>query len=459
MIHVGNNLDILPTLPADHFDSIVTDPPYGLGFMGKEWDHSVPGEPFWAAMLRVAKPGAYLVAFGAPRLYHRMACAIEDAGWEIRDTLMWVYGSGFPKSRDVSDAMARRIAGQTLEASARAINPDVYRVTAFLREARNKAGWTNARIDALFGTHGMAGHWTTGASQPACPSVRQWEALKIALGFGDELDALVEQLASTERPEDWGEGGGSDGPFLAGLERNRNATPAGAWGTALKPAWEPIVMARKPIRGSVAANVIAYGTGALNIGGCRVGDVGGTRKADTSETTDSVNAYGNGLNGGGVEPINAGRWPSNLAHDGSDEVVALFPEEVVVPAGPQAPVQVTGCLFGSPEPDPEPVVPVAAPEGGSAARFFYCAKASSDDRHDGLEANIHPTVKPTALMRWLCRLVTPPGGHVLDPFTGSGSTGRGAIAEGFTFTGIELNPEYAAIAAARTQVVQPGLGL
>lgn len=453
MILVGNNLEVLPTLPADHFDSIVTDPPYGLGFMGKEWDHAVPGQPFWEAMLRVAKPGAYLVAFGAPRLYHRMACYIEDAGWELRDTLMWVYGSGFPKSLDVSDAMARRLAGEQLQAGSRAVNPDVYRVTAFLREARIKAGWTNARIDALFGTTGMAGHWTTSASQPACPSLRQWGVLKEQLGFGDELDDLVAQLCSTERPEDWGAGGGDRGPFLDALKNNPNPTPAGAWGTALKPAWEPIVLARKPLRGTVAANIMAYGTGALNIGGCRVGTEGGTRKADPAAAGQSTseNAYGNGLNGGGVEALNAGRWPSNLAHDGSPEVERLFLT------------------------DPD----------GSSARFFYNAKAQRDDRNDGCDEfaprplnwssgdanpgsfqgagtdrssrNFHPTVKPTELMRWLCRLVTPPGGHVLDPFCGSGSTGRGAIAEGFQFTGIEMNPEYAAIAEARTRVVQPGL--
>lgn len=454
MILVGNNLEVLPTLEADSFDSIVTDPPYGLGFMGKEWDHAVPGQPFWEAMLRVAKPGAFLVAFGAPRLYHRMACYIEDAGWELRDTLMWVYGSGFPKSLDVSDAMARRLAGEQLQVGSRAINPDVYRVTAFLREARIKAGWTNARIDALFGTTGMAGHWTTGASQPACPSVRQWGVLKTALGFGDELDALVEQLASTERPEDWGAGGGDRGPFLEALKNNPDPTPAGDWGTALKPAWEPIVLARKPLRGTVAANVIAYGTGALNIGGCRIGGGDERQHPESIKNEDAErnrNCYGAGLQGSLAATTTLGRWPANLVHDGSPEVAKLFLTD----------------------------------GDGSAARFFYSPKAQRSDRNDGCDEfapkplnwssgdanpgsfqgdgtdrtsrNFHPTVKPTELMRWLCRLVTPPAGHVLDPFCGSGSTGRGAIAEGFRFTGIELSPEYAAIAEARTKVVQPGL--
>jgi site-specific DNA-methyltransferase (adenine-specific) len=279
------------------------------------------------------------------------------------------------------------------------ISPDVYRVTAFLREARERAGWTNHQVDNLFGTNGMAGHWTTSGSQPAVPSVRQWEVLKQHLGFGGELDGLVAELGASERPDGWGAGDGREHGILAGHDRAMGATQS--WGTALKPALEPITVARKPPAGTVTNNVRAHGTGALNLDGCRIG-------AD-------------------------GRWPANLIHDGNEEVLALL---------------------------------------GDAARFFYCAKASKRDRDEGLEgfqksrtagsgalrdgnrdtearANIHPTVKPTDLMAYLVRLVTPPGGLVLDPFMGSGSTGKAAMREGFNFIGCELSPEYLAIAEAR----------
>ena len=368
MIHVGNCLDILPTMAANSVDAIVTDPPYGLGFMGKEWDHSVPGEPFWREMLRVAKPGAYLLAFGGTRTFHRLACAIEDAGWELRDTLMWVYGSGFPKSHN----------------------------------------------------------------------------------------------------GEWG-------------------------GTALKPAWEPIIMARKPLIGTVEANWREHGTGGLNIDGCRI-DPGIPVGGGGNGRASIPNGYGSGLTKEAgtrevVQPHDLGRWPANLIHDGSEEVLACFPDAPGQQrdTGPQFDrnAQVYGHFAGVSE-------HAARGDSGSAARFFYCAKASREDRDSGLEygpkrlfgmsgaaaaaargehydngdggvnktklvGNFHPTVKPTELMRWLCRLVTPAGGLVLDPFTGSGSTGRAAIAEGMQFVGIELNPEYAAIAERRIQIMQPGL--
>lgn len=507
MIHVGDCLEVMRTLDAASVDSIVTDPPYGLGFMGKAWDHAVPGAPFWTEMLRVAKPGAYLVAFGGTRTFHRMACAIEDAGWEIRDTAMWVYGSGFPKSHN----------------------------------------------------------------------------------------------------GEWG-------------------------GTALKPAWEPIIMARKPFKGTVEANWREHGTGALNIDGCRVpadaGDVvtfdrhAGDRGRDQYRTGTVANA----------RPSEIGRWPANLIHDGSEEVVALFPQSngqqgdlvghyrdraskntygdmraardalargdsgsaarffaqhqlsdedwlwqhlslaptegssfalqndrvvsalsgaatLALPGGTLCAVArapstsataselrrlatalietiqrtASACWLGqrqgersrsashvravvaheptgtttitvshwksdgSAEPVTFSITATNSEAGAKDSRFRYCAKADRADRNDGCDGmaerpllwssgaqspgtfqaegtrraseNNHPTVKPTDLMRWLCRLVTPAEGLVLDPFAGSGSTGRGAIAEGFQFVGIELDPEYARIAEARIRAVQPGLPL
>jgi DNA modification methylase len=354
-------------------DSIVTDPPYELGFMGKGWDRSgVAFDPStWTAALRVLKPGGHLVAFGGTRTYHRMVCAIEDAGFEIRDQLAWIYGSGFPKSHN----------------------------------------------------------------------------------------------------GEWG-------------------------GTALKPAWEPIVLARKPLIGTVEANWQKYGTGALNIAECRIGTgddkaTGGTGgipcrhsehesrtgEASANRRYDTVGGTDFAMTPGprGGDPL--GRWPANIIHDGSDEVLAAFPDA----PGQQGDLsghsrdRLSLGIFGDMKAARDAL---ARGDDGSAARFFYCAKASGEDRNEGCSglpertggmvsntsgqhitrrdggapgprANHHPTVKPTDLMRWLTRLVTPKGGLVLDPFMGSGSTGKAAMLEGFRFIGMDLSDEYIEIARAR----------
>lgn len=383
-IRRGDCLALLRQMPESSIDSIVTDPPYGLSFMGQQWDHDVPGVKVWAECFRVLKPGGHLLAFAGTRTQHRMAQRIEDAGFQIRDMIAWAYGSGFPKSCNVTESMEHYLAGEPPAVVTPFVRPDVYRITAFLRAARDKAGWTNRQIDALFGTNGMAGHWTTAGSQPQVPSLPQWKVLQEALGFGNEWDALVAEIGAKERPE--GSAQDAKPRFLQSLDKTRVSAPADGWGTGLKPALEPITVARKPPKGSTAHNVRALGTGALNIRDCRVPFTG--KESGKSE---------------------AGRWPANLLHDGSEEV--------------------TGVL-------------------GEAARFFYCPKASKQDREAG---NSHPTVKPTDLMRYLCRLVTPPGGTVLDPFMGSGSTGKAAVLEGFRFVGCELSDEYADIAMARIQ--------
>lgn len=311
LIH-SDCLEALKNLPDNSVDSVVTDPPYGLSFMGKKWDYDVPSEEIWAECLRVLKPGGHLLAFAGTRTQHRMAVRIEDVGFEIRDMIAWVYGSGFPKSHNLKD--------------------------------------------------------------------------------------------------DWK-----------------------GWGTALKPALEPITVARKPLCGTVAENVQTYGTGALNIDGCRVGrdadDVSGWSQTGSKASENRAMSGGNYARD--AKPDAEGRWPANLIHDGGEFL-------------------------------------------GEQARFFYCAKASKRDRDEGLDAfkpkarptmgsgiggqpdqakpnnrNVHPTVKPTDLMRYLCRLVTPPGGTVLDPFMGSGSTGKAAMLEGFNFIGIEREAEYIEIAKAR----------
>lgn len=317
----GDCREAMKTLPDASVDAIVTDPPYELGFMGKGWDKTGVANDVavWAECLRVLKPGGYLLAFSGTRTYHRMVCAVEDAGFEIRDQLAWVYGSGFPKSHN------------------------------------------------------------------------------------------------------------------------------GPWGgTALKPAWEPIVMARKPLIGTVEENWMVHGTGALNVEGCRVetdenlngGAYAKVRQESTSEWATLHKTTGAEF----VQP--AGRWPANLAHDGSDEVLAAFPQA----PGQQGATgkRTQGVCYSAVTETGEGIAP--RPDAGSAARFFYCAKASRRDRGDD---NTHPTVKPTDLMRWLVRLVTPAGGVVLDPFTGSGSTGKAAMLEGFQFIGCELNPDYIKLAEAR----------
>jgi len=367
----GNCLEIMTTLDAESVDSIVTDPPYGLSFMGKDWDHGVPGEAFWREALRVAKPGTHLLAFGGTRTYHRLACAIEDAGWEIRDCIMWVYGSGFPKSHDVSKAIDREVGAEREVVGQKA------------------AGWHASNSVNDDGWQGeYANERKVNITAPATDAARQWQG----------------------------------------------------WGTALKPAYEPIIVARKPLVGTVAANVQQYGTGAINVDGCRVGTDGGTAKGNPPKD-ESNGIYGHGINGAcDILDIGKGRWPANFIHDNSNEVAAGL---------------------------------------GESARFFYTAKASKRDRDEGCESfqprlagvmnmrsdnhaqatgnifapksNHHPTVKPTDLMRYLCRLVTPPSGTVLDPFMGSGSTGKGATLEGFDFIGIEQNVEYLEIAKARIQ--------
>ena len=334
LIH-GDCLEVLRGIPDNSVDSIVTDPPYGLSFMGKKWDYDVPEQAIWEECLRVLKPGGHLLSFAGTRTQHRMAVRIEDAGFEIRDMIAWVYGSGFPKSMDVSKAIDKA-AGAEREV----IGQDT--------KARSTSG-----SSALPTMGGETVYQSWDITAPATDAARQWQG----------------------------------------------------WGTALKPALEPITVARKPFKGTVAANVMDWGTGAINIDGCRVGPPiphhpgglhrgsGSTVGSFTGETEFERDAHG--------------RWPANLIHDGSDELTELL---------------------------------------GAAARFFYCAKASKKDRGDD---NTHPTVKPTDLMAYLCRLVTPPGGVVLDPFMGSGSTGKASMREGFRFIGIEMDADYLAIAEAR----------
>jgi DNA modification methylase len=524
-VDCGDCLDLLKAMPDCSVDACVTDAPYGLSFMGKKWDYDVPSVEVWAECLRVLKPGGHLLAFAGTRTQHRMAVRIEDAGFEIRDMIAWVYGSGFPKSHDVSKAIDRESGAER----------EVVRVKPRPATSGTMAGASDSRPwierSRELGYHEVAGN------TPATPAARQWQG----------------------------------------------------WGTALKPALEPITMARKPFPGTVAANVMQHGTGAVNVDGCRVG-------------TDDVLSFGSrqlgdGIKFGKCKPTTegiqnpAGRWPSNLIHDGSDEVLAGFPDVKGSKGSGLTQTKARSWKNTS----TAGINRVGHDDSGSAARFFYCPKASRQDRNSGLdsieivsvqcsswenvdqkarlrvdtahsppvvidvscapcndatawntflfgngttdqsqpgtrftietatssttesrtlnwllrsntsestagvksatasggshaasaEANTpcltttsewtvsprgveraaspvrftirgnagqpsdHPTIKPTALMQYLCRLVTPPGGTVLDPFTGSGSTGKAAMLEGFNFIGFEREAEYVEIARRR----------
>lgn len=388
-LRLGDCIEQMRQLKPNSVDSIVTDPPYELGFMGKSWDSTgiAYSVKMWDEALRVLKPGGHLLAFSGSRTYHRMACAIEDAGFEIRDQIMWVYGSGFPKSLDVSKSIDKQ------------------------------AGVERERVDYVGGiASGQNNYGGNGT-------------VHVGTKVGNE--------AITDKAKEWS-----------------------GWGTALKPAHEPIVLARKPLIGTVATNVIIHGTGALNIDGSRVdyesqSDKEKALKGDAFKRKD-VSDKGwsrpwmsdqnkiDQLNRAAKERADQGRWPANFIHDGLDE---------------------------------------------NWARFFYCAKASKKDRNEGLDdfdeqqsvgggggigdylndvnsasgkfgsekapsKNNHPTVKPTELMRYLVRLVTPPNGTVLDPFMGSGSTGKAAILERFSFIGIDQSADYLEIATARIKHAQ-----
>lgn len=463
-IHHGDCLDVMRGMDADSIDAIVTDPPYGLSFMGRDWDHGVPGEHFWREALRVAKPGCHLVAFGGTRTYHRLAVAIEDAGWEVRDCLGWLYGSGFPKSLDVSKAIDKRggvIPWQVEFAQhLKSIKPATVRVADI-----------NAHVSS--GTKSnFWGHFTDTTSQPLLPTFEQYERLKELLPIGAEWDELFAPEAEREviGTKTSGIANKDESPrHTIGASKSVEcditapATPEAerwqGWGTALKPAWEPIILARKPLGSTVAACVQTWGTGALNIDECRVkyaskDDAAAAAAEQRSRQTDR-NFEGWGMGAQTLDraeylagSAGLGRWPANIVHDGSDEVLAVFPQ---TSSGKMLPTPVDAGERGVYAANSAFTTMETYGDSGSAARFFYCAKADKGERDDGIidSRNTHPTVKPLDLMRWLVRLVTPPDGIVLDPFMGSGTTLKAARAEGHTSIGIDLDAAHCEIAWGR----------
>jgi DNA modification methylase len=634
-LHHGDCLTIMPLIERESVDAIVTDPPYGLDFMGKDWDHGVPGEHFWREAYRCAKPGAHLLAFGGTRTFHRLAVAIEDAGWEIRDTVMWVYGQGFPKSHDVSKAIDKSARRDYVEAAMRLglTLPDnsLWDWTKGEHSPSDKwwnkfkevlsDEWKEIEREVIARNDRSPGWFTSGEGHditaPATPLAAQWQ------GFGTALKPAVENIIIAQKPIDtnaersimvenlyqleaqlwllsnveiagkssalsqavldaalsiahwsadeprnirdasseqmdtlqfglmvhtilstvsswlniWEEALKHGSTFITETVTSQiidlrtlnssvsaltlrsiieaETTQLGSWlgvlpaarvlsavamklsGTlelfAVENAIEkgliaspdaidqtvlslPIIVARKPLAGTVAENVTRYGTGGLNIDGCRI---------ETEESTERPSGVNAGVFGaddrrGMIRGSTQGRWPANLIHDGSAEVLAGFPQTVPTSYATKN-TSNTGIFQAGHESIKY------KDEGRSAARFFYCAKASKQDRDEGCEglelraraerdgrdntlnskrdlryedrlaaitppsANHHPTVKPTSLMRYLCRLVTPPNGTILDPFMGSGSTGKAAMLEGFNFIGIDTEIEYVEIAARRIE--------
>ena len=379
-LYLGDCLDVMRAMPDASVDSIVTDPPYGLGFMGKGWDDLPPGLPWAIECLRVLKPGGYLLAFGGSRTWHRLACAVEDAGFEMRDSIAWLYGSGFPKSLDVSKAIDRSAGAEREVIGKTGPGRDLTRNGRTGDEAIRPVYAANICVDI---------------TAPATPDAARWQG----------------------------------------------------WGTALKPAFEPIVMGRKPLVGTVAANVLAFGTGALNVDGCRV-----EGHEDTARPQGRDIRGGNWSGDGGRSNLTTGggtgRWPTNVILDDTqaaelDRQTGVSRDGIAVnrnadPAG-RKPSSVYGTyLNGSIEDQ-------GYGGSGGASRFFptfhYEAKAPTSERpRDGEVA--HPTVKPLDLMRWLVRLVTPPGGTVLEPFAGSGTTAEACVIEGFKCIAIEREATY-----------------
>lgn len=469
----GDSVEVLRQLPDNSVDSVVCDPPYGLskepdmaevmrhwlagddykhkggGFMGKSWDSFVPGPAIWRECLRVLKPGGHLLAFFGSRTYDMGTLAIRLAGFEIRDQIMWIYGSGFPKSLDVSKAIDKQDASNSKREKQLIF-------TKFIRDNEISAAFINEITQTNMGSH-----YTTSASQPSIATREHFEKLRpfLKLEVSVEMEKMVDERSEESMNMKNRDVIGSD--TKARSTAGNSALPIcgegetvyktwditapatdeakqwEGWGTALKPAHEPICVARKPLAGTVAANVLAHGTGGVNIDGCRIegrertdyGLVNSRRTQGSTYSTPSDSADFDSTKG---------RWPANFVHDGLSE---------------------------------------------EWSRYFYCAKASKADRNYGLSGddhapadlvdrqegsagmdnpragagrtsgskNPHPTVKPIALMEWLVRLVTPPGGVVLDPFMGSGSTGIAAVKQGFKFVGCELSEDYFKVAQERIQ--------
>lgn len=451
---VGDCVERMREMPDNSIDAVVTDPPYELGFMGKKWDASgiAYSVAMWGEALRVLKPGGHLLAFGGTRTFHRMTVAIEDAGFEVRDSIAWMYGSGFPKSLDVSKAIDRM----------KHDRHEIEEVVRWMEATRQRSGVTRRQVEERFGTVniGQALFTITPGSTPRVPTLEQVDVLLNLFGLTiedvphDIYRLLIDKNAAKGQPgPNWlkrevvgtkmsGIANKAEGPrhtigaskaveVDVTLAATEEAARWDGWGTALKPAHEPIVMARKPLIGTVAGNVLEHGTGALNIDGSRIGTDGGGTNCGNRDADGRCLGHdnaGRSTSGETVHGANgaSGRWPANIVLDGAAAAALDQQSE-------GASRYFTQADFG---PDDWP--------------FVYQAKPSKRERNAGLEeGNVHPTVKPVALMRHLVRLVTPPGGTVLDPFLGSGTTAVAAILEGHSWLGCEMTDDYMPIIKGR----------
>ena len=485
-LYHGDCLEELKKIPDNSVDSIVTDPPYGLsntkpqqvadvlkawvtgdtasvpakrgGFMGKDWDSFVPPPAVWEECMRVLKPGGHMAVFAGARTQDLMGLSIRLAGFEIRDTLGWIYGSGFPKSHDIGKAIDKRGGNAHLAKE----------IGKAIQEARELRGLTKGWCDERF--CGGTTNWSWFEGRPAGIRPPSVETFREIVSEWPELGAYAEKVAEVEREitqhatRELVQGDAISFDQRSSSERERRDIPATSeaqrwdgWGTALKPAIEPIILARKPLDGTVAANVLAHGVGGLNIDACRVGMSDADREAARvpqsairPDGKDSGHALGTGegRNGSTFEPAPAGRFPANVL---LDEHAAKEMDKQsgvsVSKAGGRSGTHFSAGNEGVPTPD--------RPRGGhndsgGASRFFpvfkYQAKAPKKERpvierEDGTKIQ-HPTVKPVALMEWLVELITPPEGTVLDPFAGSGTTLQAAINKGFQPIGIEQDADY-----------------
>lgn len=532
-LRAGDCRAVMRAMDPASVDGIVTDPPYGLEFMGLGWDKFAPDSPTlrngwdhashatslpepvedrksrhesfpayhrrrrtyhcrgcgkrdgfrnehpcgdqweaewvdakplealafqvwsteWATeAYRVLKPGAHVLAFGGPRTFHRLTCALEDAGFEIREVLCWLYGQGFPKSMDLSKAIDKR----------RDDRAEVLELTAWIAARRDAAGVTNEAIDAAFGFHGMAGHWTSQKSQPIVPTTEQipqlleilripwedvpegirtlWERLNQRKGTPGEAWQAREvtgQHDGIPPAQTWRAQMGDERAAVRPPSERRDEPHSDearawvGWGTSLKPGWEPIVLARKPPTGTTLENVLQTGLGALNVDGCRIESDGGSPSIQPRETAARTD-WDNRGDGDGI--FNSRTNPERYREQRLGETIGRWPTNVAL------------------DPDAASVLDRAMPME-SPSRFFYCPKPTTEERMAGVPrgARPHPTVKPVALMRWLCRMIVPPGSLILDPFTGSGSTGVAALEEGMRFVGVELDENYRALAVGRLE--------
>jgi DNA modification methylase len=493
-LRLGDCIEILKTLPDNSVDSIVTDPPYGLSFMGKKWDYDVPSVEIWEECLRVLKPGGHLLSFGGPRTYHRLASGIEDAGFEIRDQIMWVFGSGFPKSHNIGKAIDKRKEWDKYEVFSNSLKSKREELGLSKRQAFDKCGFEAE-------TFGGNSWYEDGR----IPSTKDYELLKSGLELGNDFDTLFEEVEREfiSNESNWGKEGFTKVSGYGEWIKTKGNGDYEGWGTALKPAHEPICMARKPLsEKSIAENVMKHGTGGINIDGCRI-EIGEGDRTSAGHRTCNIFETEKISGGNGspdYETHEQGRFPANIIFD--EEAGQLLDQQSGVSKGairkPTGNKEYNQVAYGK-RGDVDTIR--GHNDKGGASRFFYCPKAAKSDRDEGLDnfeekaqrvtsggtrdfnarcascgkkfvgsksticdcdnpitdnqvfkkKNNHPTVKPTDLMRYLINLVTPPNGTILDPFMGSGSTGKAAVRCGLNFIGIEKEQEYMDIASARIE--------